>query len=44
MLRRFLELIPVVELGARRLDLATSSRKIERLLVDVLDSPAATPA
>ena len=42
--RRFLELIPVVELGARRLELATSPRKLERLLEDVLDSPAATPA
>ena len=40
--RRFLELIPVIELGDARLELATSPARIRRLLADVLD--AAAPA
>ncbi len=35
--RAFFAEIPVVELGGRRLDLATSPAKLERLLADVLD-------
>jgi Glutaredoxin-like domain (DUF836) len=34
---RFLVEIPVIELGARRLTLAISPARIERLLADVLD-------
>ena len=41
--RRFLTTVPVVELGDRRLELATSPAKIRRLLSDVLDGTA-TPA
>lgn len=37
--RTMLELIPVVELGGFRLDLAISPVKIRRLLADVLDAP-----
>jgi hypothetical protein len=37
--RRFLELIPVVELGPGRLELATSVVRLRRLLSDVLDAP-----
>lgn len=37
--RRLLERIPVVELGPRRLELATSVARIQRLLADVLDAP-----
>ncbi len=33
----FRSLIPVVELGDRRLELATSATKLRRLLADVLD-------
>ena len=43
--RRFFSTIPVVELGDRRLELATSAAKLRRLLADVLDgSGATTPA
>jgi hypothetical protein len=35
--RRFLVEIPVIELGDRRLTLAVSPARIERLLVEVLD-------
>jgi hypothetical protein len=38
--RRFLERIPVVELGPDRLELATSVAGLRRLLADVLDAPA----
>ena len=38
--RRFLERIPVVELGASRLELATSVARLRRLIADVLDVPA----
>jgi hypothetical protein len=34
--RAFLELIPVLELGDRRLELATSRARVSRLLNDVL--------
>ncbi|MGE5155929.1 MAG: glutaredoxin family protein [Betaproteobacteria bacterium] len=36
--RAFFETIPVVELGNRRLELATSAGRIQRLLSDVLDA------
>jgi len=36
--RAFLETIPVVELAGRRLELATSAGRIQRLLSDVLDA------
>ena len=39
---RFFTTIPVVELGDRRLELATSAAKLRRLLSDVLDGNAAT--
>ena len=43
--RRFFTTIPVVELGDRRVELATSAVKLRRLLADVLDgSPATTSA
>jgi hypothetical protein len=43
--RRFFTTIPVVELGDRRLELATSAAKLRRLLSDVLDrSPGTLPA
>jgi glutaredoxin len=43
--RRFFTTIPVVELGDRQLELATSVAKLRRLLSDVLDgSPATTSA
>ncbi|MDP9482286.1 MAG: glutaredoxin family protein [Chloroflexota bacterium] len=35
--RQFLAEIPVIELGGRRLILATSPARIERLIADVLD-------
>jgi len=38
--RRLLDRIPVVELGAGRLELATSIARLRRLLADVLDTPA----
>lgn len=38
--RRFLERIPVVELGPGRLELATSVARLRRLFADVLDTPA----
>jgi hypothetical protein len=34
----YFETIPVLELGDRRLDLATSAARIQRLLSDVLDA------
>ncbi|HEY7523337.1 MAG TPA: glutaredoxin family protein [Candidatus Limnocylindrales bacterium] len=37
--RRFLATIPVVEIGDRRLELATSAAKLRRLLADALDAP-----
>lgn len=37
---RLFDRIPVVELGPRRLELATSVGRLRRLLADVLDSPA----
>ena|SRR6185369_6942389 len=42
--RAFLERIPVVELGARRLELLVTASKVRRMLEDVLDAgaPAAT--
>ena len=40
--RRFFTTIPVVELGDRRLEIATSAAKLRRLLSDVLDGSAAT--
>ena len=36
--RAFFASIPVVELGDRRLELATSAAKLRRLMVDVLDA------
>lgn len=36
--RAFLGAIPVVELGDRRLELATSAAKLRRLMSDVLDA------
>ena len=39
--REFLATIPVVGLGDRRLELATSAAKLQRLVADVLDG---TPA
>lgn len=37
-LRTFFASIPVVELGDRRLELATSPARVRRLLTDVLDA------
>jgi hypothetical protein len=39
--RRFALTIPVVELGERRLELATSPAKLRRFLAEVLDEAAA---
>jgi Glutaredoxin-like domain (DUF836) len=39
----YLTTIPVVELGGRRLELATSLGRLRRLLTDVLDGPADEP-
>jgi hypothetical protein len=36
--RAYLASIPVIELGGRRLELATSAAKVRRLLTDVLDA------
>lgn len=36
--RTFFASIPVIELGDRRLELATSAAKVRRLLADVLDA------
>lgn len=36
--RAYFAAIPVVELGDRRLELATSAAKLRRLLIDVLDA------
>jgi hypothetical protein len=36
--RAFFASIPVIELGDRRLELATSAAKVRRLLTDVLDA------
>ena len=41
--RAFFASIPVVELGDRRLELATSVAKLRRLLTETLDVPAASP-
>ena len=41
--RRFLATIPVVEIGDRHLELATSAAKVRRLLADALDAPEAVP-
>lgn len=38
--RAFLATIPVIEVGDRRLELATSPARIRRLLADALDAPA----
>lgn len=35
----YFAVIPVVELGARRIELATGAAKLRRLLGDVLDAP-----
>ena len=40
--RAFMTTIPVIELGDRRLELATSLTGIRRFLADTLDVPAAT--
>ncbi len=40
--RRYFAVIPVVELGDRRLELATSAAKLRRLLADALDAEPAT--
>jgi hypothetical protein len=40
----YIATIPVVELGHRRLELATSAAKMRRLLADVLDAEPATTA
>jgi hypothetical protein len=37
--RQLFDRIPVVELGAGRLELATSVARLRRLLADVLDAP-----
>jgi hypothetical protein len=42
--RRFAFSIPVVTLGDRQLELATSPARLRRLLADVLDAPEATEA
>jgi glutaredoxin len=42
--RNYFASIPVVELGDRRLELATSAAKLHRLLADVLDAEPATTA
>jgi hypothetical protein len=42
--RAYSSAIPVIELGPRRLELATSAAKLRRLLAEVLDTaPAPTP-
>ena len=38
--RAYFTIIPVVEFGGRRIELATSAAKLRRLLGDVLDAPA----
>ena len=40
--RAFLAAIPVVELGDRRLEIATSAARLRRLLADVLDVTGTT--
>ena len=40
--RRFFTTIPVVELGDRRVELATNAAKLRRMLADVLDGSPAT--
>ena len=42
--RRLFATIPVLELGDRRLELATSAAKLRRLLSDALDPEPATTA
>jgi hypothetical protein len=39
--RAFMTAIPVIELAGQRLELATNTARIRRLLADVLDAPAA---
>ena len=39
--RRFFEVIPVLELGDRRLDLATSPAKVRRFLAEALEGTLA---
>lgn len=41
--RAYLAEIPVVELGARRLELVTSMAKVRRLLSETLDEPVPAP-
>jgi hypothetical protein len=38
--RRFFDVIPVIELRGRRLELVTSAAKVRRLLADALDNVA----
>lgn len=38
--RAYFATIPVVEIGGRRVELATSAAKLRRLLADALDTPA----
>lgn len=40
--RELFALIPVVQLGDRRIELATSAARLRRLLADVLDGAATT--
>ena len=40
--RAFFTTIPVVEIGDRRLELATSAARLRALLADALDTPQAT--
>ena len=42
--RAYLERIPVVELGARRLELLVTVGKLRRLLADALDENPASPS
>lgn len=39
--RQFFASIPVVEIGGRRLEIATSAAKLRRLLAEALDAPGA---
>jgi hypothetical protein len=41
LLRTFLERIPVVDLGGRRLELVISASKLRRFVEDALDGPTA---
>jgi hypothetical protein len=42
--RRYFSLIPVVEVGDRRLELVTSAARLRRLLAEALDAPATSSA